>query len=101
MSSFAYLMSHEATRRGAPARQIMCDYQYGAAQHLAAVERYRAWIAHVEQTRLLREAGVSPRGTGARPVMIRVAIGTVLVRLGEWLLSGSAGGAASEPIPSR
>jgi hypothetical protein len=73
----------------------LIDYRPVAVHHLAWEERNRAWIAHVEQSRLLQEAGVATPGAIE---FFRATVGTALIRFGEWLQTRSAKHRVSDAV---
>lgn len=59
--------------------------RYLAAHQLAAEERHANWADMVARERLLREAGLPPKGAVVPVSAVRVAIGAMFIRAGRWL----------------
>jgi hypothetical protein len=66
-----------------------------AAHRLSAAERYEAAEAANARARLLRESGAEPAGFAARPTRLRSAIGAALIRIGEYVQSGTPAAATA------
>jgi hypothetical protein len=87
VASFSQRDSRAGVEREGYVLRALIDYRPVAVQRLAWEERNRAWIAQVEQARLLQEAGIF---TPSAFKPIRETFGAALVRCGEWLQNRSA-----------
>jgi hypothetical protein len=78
-----------SARRNAHVAEVIVDFRSIADRRLAAEARYGAWLAYVEQSRLLGEAGLSTPGVGEQFSAIGKRIGPAMIRLCGWLRSRS------------
>ncbi len=63
---------------------ILSTHAYLDGASLAALERQRWWQAEAERDRLLKQHGVVPTSAASLAATLRQAIGSALVRGGEW-----------------
>jgi hypothetical protein len=61
---------------------LVASHGYLMGQSLAHEQRRQALLAEAEQSRLLKETGLAPRGSGSRLARMRFGLGLALVRLG-------------------
>lgn len=99
MSVNPYTTKTQARIHHRDIENILHTESYIAAASIAALERQRGWQAEAEVNSLLKQHGVTPYPSIPLISMLRQALGTALVRVGERLSGAPARGASPAMTP--